>query len=39
MEEAKTIVSAVVTVIVAAAAIFTGLDVFIALSERKKRAW
>lgn len=35
MEEAKMVVLAVVIVIVVAAAIFTGIDVFIALSERK----
>ena len=35
MEEALMVLYAVVIVIVAAAAIFTGIDVFIALSERK----
>ena len=35
MEEIKTVVLAVVIAIVVAAAIFTSLDVFIALSERK----
>ena len=35
MEEAKMVVLAVVIAIVVAAAIFTSLDVFIALSERK----
>ena len=35
MEEAKIVVLAVVIAIVVAAAIFTGIDVFLALSERK----
>lgn len=35
MEEAKMVVLAVVIAIVVAAAIFMGIDVFIALSERK----